>query len=95
MNPSVGEILEAVEAAASDSVIFLPNNGNIVQAARQAVDITEKSMYVVPSTSIPQGVAAMLEFNPHKPTNENAADMEQALSNVRTGEVCLAVRQVS
>ncbi len=94
MNPSVGEILEAVEAAASDSVIFLPNNGNIVQAARQAVDITEKSMYVVPSTSIPQGVAALLEFNPHKPTNENAADMEQALSNVRTGEVCLAVRQV-
>ncbi len=94
MNPSVGEILEAVEAAPSDSVIFLPNNANIVQAARQAVDITEKSMHVVPSTSIPQGVAAMLEFNPHKPTNESAVDMEQALSNVRTGEVCLAVRQV-
>ncbi len=94
MNPSVGEILEAVDAAPSHTVIFLPNNANIVQAARQAVDITEKSMHVVPSTSIPQGVAAMLEFNPHKPTDESAVDMEQALSNVRTGEVCLAVRQV-
>ena len=94
MNPSVGEILEAVEATPSESVIFLPNNSNIVQAARQAVDITGKSMHVVPSASIPQGVAAMLEFNPHKPTSESAADMEAALSNVRTGEVCHAVRQV-
>ena len=94
MNPSVGEILEAVEAAPSESVIFLPNNSNIVQAARQAVDITEKSLHVVPSASIPQGVAAMLEFNPHKPTSESAADMEEALSSVRTGEVCLAVREV-
>jgi DAK2 domain fusion protein YloV len=94
MNPSVGQILEAVEAAPSDNVIFLPNNGNIVQAARQAAAISEKNMHVVPSTSIPQGVAALLEFNPHKPADETAADMEQGLSNVRTGEVCLAVRQV-
>ena len=94
MNPSVGEILEAVESAPSENVIFLPNNSNIVQAARQAVDITEKSMHVVPSASIPQGVAALLEFSPHKPAEESAADMEAALSNVRTGEVCLAVRQV-
>ena len=94
MNPSVGQILEAVEAAPSDNVIFLPNNGNIVQAARQAAAISEKNMHVVPSTSIPQGVAALLEFNPHKPTDETAADMELGLSNVRTGEVCLAVRQV-
>ena len=94
MNPSVGQILEAVEAAPSDNVIFLPNNSNIVQAARQAAAISEKNMHVVPSTSIPQGVAALLEFNPHKPADETAADMEQGLSNVRTGEVCLAVRQV-
>ena len=94
MNPSVGQILEAVEAAPSDNVIFLPNNGNIVQAARQAAAISEKNMHVVPSASIPQGVAALLEFNPHKPTDETAADMELGLSNVRTGEVCLAVRQV-
>ena len=94
MNPSVGQILEAVEAAPSDNVIFLPNNGNIVQAARQAAAISGKSMHVVPSNSIPQGVAAMLEFNPHKSTDESVADMEGALTNVRTGEVCLAVRQV-
>ena len=94
MNPSVGQILEAVEAAPSDNVIFLPNNSNIVQAARQAAAISEKNMHVVPSNSIPQGVAALLEFNPHKPTDETAADMELGLSNVRTGEVCLAVRQV-
>ena len=94
MNPSVGQILEAVEAAPSENVIFLPNNGNIVQAARQAAAISEKSMHVVSSNSIPQGVAAMLEFNPHKSTDESVADMEEALSNVRTGEVCLAVRQV-
>ena len=94
MNPSVRDILEAVESAPSDNVIFLPNNSNIVQAARQAAAISEKNLSVVPSTSIPQGISAMLAFNPHVSLDDSATEMEDALADVRTGEVCLAVREV-
>ena len=94
MNPSVRDILEAVESAPSDNVIFLPNNSNIVQAARQAAAISEKNLSVVPSTSIPQGISAMLAFNPHVSLDDSATEMEEALADVRTGEVCLAVREV-
>ncbi len=94
MNPSVRDIMEAVDAAPSDNVIFLPNNGNIVQAARQAVGVSGKSLRVVGSRSIPQGVAAILAFNPHIDIDENVKEMEEALASVKTGEVCQAVRPV-
>ena len=95
MNPSTNEILESVESALSDNVIFLPNNRNIVPAAMQAVEITNKSLKVVPSKTIPQGIAAMLAFNPEKDLDDNVSDMESTLSTIRTGEVCRAVRPVT
>ena len=94
MNPSINEIIAAIDNAPSDLVIFLPNNKNIVPAARQAVEMAAKSMSVVPSTTIPQGIAAMLEFNPEVDLKENISKMEQKLSSVRTGEICRAVRPV-
>ncbi|MDP6402397.1 MAG: DAK2 domain-containing protein [SAR202 cluster bacterium] len=94
MNPSINEIIAAIDNAPSDLVIFLPNNKNIVPAARQAVEMAAKSMSVVPSTTIPQGIAAMLAFNPEVDLKENISKMEQKLSSVRTGEICRAVRPV-
>ena len=95
MNPSVRQIVDAVESAPSDNVIFLPNNENIVPAARRAAEIVDKNMLVVPSTSIPQGIASVLELNPTADPRDNASRMEERLSSVLTGEVTEAVRSVS
>ena len=95
MNPSVRQIVDAVESAPSENVIFLPNNPNIVPAARQAAEIVGKNMLVVPSTSIPQGIASLLELNPTADLRENASRMEERLSSVLTGEVTKSVRSVS
>ncbi|MCI0437598.1 MAG: DAK2 domain-containing protein, partial [Chloroflexi bacterium] len=70
----------------------LPNNRNIVASANQAAEVSPKSVRVVPTTSIPQGVAAMLAFDPDNDLEANAAAMEQATCAVRTGEICAAVR---
>ena len=94
MNPSVQEIVNAVDATLSGSVIFLPNNPNIVPAAKQAIGLTDKRLVVVPSTSIPQGVAAILSFNPERDVDQNVSEMERTLSAIRTGEVCKATRSV-
>ena len=94
MNPSVQEIVDAVEATRSGSVIFLPNNRNIVPAAKQAMGLTDKRLAVVPSTSIPQGVAAILSFNPDRDIDQNVLEMERTLSTIRTGDVCKATRSV-
>ena len=95
MNPSVQEIVDAVERVPSDTVMFLPNNRNIVPAAEQAAALTQKTLKVIPSRTIPQGVAAILRFNPEKDPESNVAEMEEVLSSVRTGEVTTAVRQVT
>jgi hypothetical protein len=92
MNPSVQEILDAIESAPSDAVIVLPNNRNIVPTARQAAGLSRKRVRVVPTTTIPQGIAAILALNPEKDPDANLADMESAMSSVRTGAVCEAVR---
>ncbi|MCH7652660.1 MAG: hypothetical protein IIB14_03175 [Chloroflexi bacterium] len=95
MNPSVRQIVDAVESAPSDNVIFLPNNQNIVPAARQAAEIVDKNMLVVPTTSIPQGIASVLELSPTASPQDNASRMEERLSSVLTGEVTKSVRSVS
>ena len=92
MNPSIQEILKSVDSAPSDSVIFLPNNRNIVAAAQQAIQVSRKTLKVVPSTTIPQGIAAMLAFNPKNDLADSLSAMERVLPSVRTGEVCQAVR---
>jgi dihydroxyacetone kinase-like predicted kinase len=93
MNPSTEEILVAVEACPSPEVIVLPNNKNVVMAARQAAEHSTKRAKVVPTTSVPQGVAALLALDTEADLEENAAAMDEARQAVRTAEVTRAVRQ--
>jgi dihydroxyacetone kinase-like predicted kinase len=94
MNPSTQEILAAFENLPTDNIIILPNNKNIVMAANQAREVTVKNVAVVPSRSIPQGLAAMLVHDPDGGLQEVAAKMNKALESVRTGEVTIATRSV-
>ena len=94
MNPSVRQIVEAVEQAPSDTVIFLPNNKNIVPAADQATEATEKDLRVIPSRTIPQGIAAMLAFSPEHDVEECLSDMSEALGTVVSGEITTSQRSV-
>jgi DAK2 domain fusion protein YloV len=92
MNPSAGEIREAIAAAGGAETIVLPNNRNVVLAAEQAARDVGAGVHVVPSRSIPQGVAAMIAYNAEATAGENVAAMEAAIAAVRTGEVTLAAR---
>ena len=78
-------------ATAADDVILLPNNGNVILAAEQ-IAASDSSIHVVPTRSIPQGVAALLSFNPEAPWQENIQSMTNSLSNVTSIEVAAAVR---
>ena len=92
MNPSTAQILEAVESCAADCVIVLPNNKNIVAVARQVDALTEKHVAVVATTSVPEALAALVEYDPNVELEENEATMSSARERVRTGEVTQAVR---
>lgn len=92
MNPSVQEILQAVEAVPSQRVIVLPNNKNIIPAASQVQSLTSKEVVVVPSKTIPQGVAALVAFNYEGTVEENVQAMEAAIAAVKTLEITTAVR---
>jgi len=94
MNPSVQELLQAVETAPSENIIILPNNPNVLLAAEQVADLTRKNVEVVPSKTIPQGIAALLVLNHEVDLKENAAAMQKALSTVRSGEITRAVREM-
>jgi len=94
MNPSTRDILDAFENLPTDKVIILPNNKNIVLAANQAKEVTVKEVRVVPSTNVPQGLAAMLHMNPDGDLDKVAAKMVQALQSVVTGEITIATRTV-
>ena len=92
MNPSVEELLQAVEAVPQDKVILLPNNKNIVPAAKQVPPLTSKKVRIIPTESVPQGVAALLAFNYDADLKTNASLMKEASSSVVTVEVTRAVR---
>src|SRR5215211_2522583 len=94
MNPSTQDILNSFENLPTDKIIILPNNKNIVMAANQAKDVTVKMVAVVPSKTIPQGLAAMLALHPDEELNAIAEKMTKALENVRTGEITTATRSV-
>jgi DAK2 domain fusion protein YloV len=91
MNPSVEELLRAVASASTDEVIILPNNPNILLTARQAQSLADKDVAVIGQT-IPQGIAALLAFQPDDYLEANVEAMEEAASSVRTAEVTTAVR---
>ncbi|MDP9368517.1 MAG: DAK2 domain-containing protein [Chloroflexota bacterium] len=92
MNPSTEELLSAVETAPADEVILLPNNPNIVLTANQVPDLSTKKVRVVPSRSVPQGLAALASYNVDGDLDKNVTDMTRALQNVRTVELTCAVR---
>ena len=94
MNPSTQDILSAFENLPTDKVIILPNNKNIIMAANQAKEVTVKQVAVVPSRTVPQGLAAMLALQPDGEVAVVAERMTQALSQVKTGEITIAVRNV-
>ena len=92
MNPSTAELVEAVDAVRSESVIILPNNGNIRPVAERVNDLSPKSVWVVPTDTIAEGFAALLAYDPEADGSVNAQAMESSARSVVAGEVTRAVR---
>ncbi|WP_405102283.1 DAK2 domain-containing protein [Oceanobacillus sp. FSL H7-0719] len=92
MNPSTQDIADAIKAAHAKNVLVLPNNKNIQMAAEQAAEIAEENVAVVPTRTIPQGISAMLVFNPEAALSENQEIMTAASKEVKTGQITYAVR---
>lgn len=92
MNPSTEDIVKAIEEANAEKIIILPNNSNIVMAAKQAASVVDQDVVVVESKTVPQGMAAILAFNPNADLVKNEQTMRQALSTVKTGQITYAVR---
>lgn len=95
MNPSTEDIVKAVQEIGAEKVLILPNNKNIVMAAEQAVELLEIDAAVVSTKTIPQGMAAILAFNPEAAVDVNKKTMSEAFTNVKTGQVTYAVRDTS
>ncbi len=92
MNPSTAELLDTVQRVNADQVVILPNNKNIIPVAEQIDALTSKSVAVVPTRSIPEGLAALVVYDPEGDLRANATDMTAAAASVTTGEVTRAVR---
>ena len=92
MNPSCSDILQSIDSTSADKVIVLPNNKNIIPAARQAASAAKKIVKVVPTQSIPQGLSALLGFNCEMELEENLTEMSRGQERVRSIEVTNAVR---
>ncbi|MBR4026126.1 MAG: DAK2 domain-containing protein, partial [Lachnospiraceae bacterium] len=93
MNPSTEDMLNAIEQVNADTIFILPNNKNIVMAANQAATLVEdKEIIVIPTKTIPQGIAAILNFIPDFSVEENTETMMAEIQNVKTGQVTYAVR---
>ena len=92
MNPSTEDLLHHIEKSRYHNIILLPNNKNVVLAAQQAQKLSKKRVYVVPTTTIPQGIAALLAFNPDSGLEANGEGMSAVLGDVKTGEVTYAIR---
>jgi DAK2 domain fusion protein YloV len=94
MNPSTQEILAAFEDLPTDKIIILPNNKNILMAAKSAAKVSVKQVEVIPSVTVPQGLAAMLRLIPGQELADVAKDMNSATKEVESGEITTAVRDV-
>ncbi len=92
MNPSTDDILKAVELTPAETVFVLPNNKNIIMAAEQAVPLSSRRVIVLPTKTIPQGISAMLAFDPDSDYEANAIAMREAYHRVQTGQVTYAAR---
>lgn len=92
MNPSTEDILKAIKNVHAEEIFILPNNSNIILAANQAKELSEKPLHVIPSKTIPQGITALVEFNQDMDAEANAERMSEALNDVTTIQVTYAVR---
>ena len=92
MNPSTQDILEAVNKVPAETVFVLPNNKNIIMAAQQVDALTPKNVVVIPSKTVPQGITAMLSFNPEGSVEENTEALTEALATVDTMQITYAAR---
>ncbi len=92
MNPSTDNILKAVQSIPAKTVFVLPNNKNIIMAAEQAIKLADRKVIVLPTRTIPQGLSAMLAFDPSLDEIQNKNAMEEAANNVTTGQLTFAAR---
>ena len=92
MNPSTDDILYAIEQTPASTVFVLPNNKNIIMAAEQTIRLSTRKVVVLPTRTIPQGITAMLNFDPDAVADANAIAMQKAYANVQTGQVTFAAR---
>ncbi len=92
MNPSTEDILKAIQATPAQNVFVLPNNKNIIMAAEQAIKLADRNVCVLPSRTVPQGIAAMLAFDPEADLEQNQLNMAHALETVSTGSITFAAR---
>ena len=93
MNPSTEDMLNAIEKVNAQNIFIFPNKKNIILAANQAQSLTkDKNVFVIPTKTVPQGIAALINFVPDRPVEENASAMMEGIENVKTGQVTYAVR---
>jgi uncharacterized protein len=92
MNPSTRDLLDAVEAVEAETVIILPNNKNIILAAGQVPELSSKDVRILPTRTVPQGIAAVMSFNYTAGVEENLGAMQESLTAIHTGEVTTAIR---
>ncbi len=93
MNPSIEEILTAIQHIHAEHIFILPNNSNIILAAQQARDLTlDKSVYVIPTKTIPQGITAMIAYRDDRDASANLSSMSKSIELVKSGQITVAVR---
>jgi hypothetical protein len=95
MNPSVRDFLDTAAAVNSDNIIILPNNKNVILAAEQAKELSGKKIFVVPTESIPEGIAALLAFSPEDSGEENAIAMKKAAKSIKSASITRAVKNAA
>lgn len=96
MNPSTEDMLNAIEQVNAKTIFILPNNKNIILAANQAQSLTEdKEIVVIPSKTVPQGISAIIAFDPSQTVEDNTTGMTEAMRAVKTGQITYAVRDTS
>ncbi|HAT4191407.1 DAK2 domain-containing protein [Clostridium perfringens] len=92
MNPSTQDMLEAIEKLNAEHIFILPNNKNIIMAANQAAEISDKDIRVIPTKTIPQGITCITMFNPEADVEENTEELKEVMEMVKTTSVTYAVR---
>ncbi len=95
MNPSTEDLVAAIERTGGETVFILPNNGNIVLTAQQAAKLSKRDVRVIPTKTMPEGIAAMLAFHPEGSSDDNESAMLEALPEIVTGQITFAVRDTT